>query len=92
MMPIKSVMHFVITLLILNSNVPQRYDKLQLVLVTSWKEIIKILSSWSLPLQVISFIAITSSFKSKASSGHDGVFSKLVKDLKYALSFPLSLL
>ena len=36
-------------------------------------------------------IAIISSFKSKASSGHDGVSSKLVKDLKYALSFPLSI-
>ena len=45
MMPIQSVMHFVITLLILVSNVPQRLDKLQLVLVTIWKEIIKILSS-----------------------------------------------
>ena len=37
-------------------------------------------------------IAIISSFKSKASSGHDGVSSKLVKDLKYALSFPLSII
>ena len=35
-------------------------------------------------------IEIISSFKSKASSYHDGVSSKLVKDLKYALSFPLS--
>ena len=34
-------------------------------------------------------IAIISCFKSKASSGHDGVSSKLVKDLRYALSFPL---
>ena len=37
-------------------------------------------------------IAIISSFKSKTSSGHDGVSSKLVKDLKYALSFPLSII
>ena len=37
-------------------------------------------------------IAIISSFKSKASSGHDGVSSKLFKDLKYALSFPLSVI
>ena len=37
-------------------------------------------------------VAIISSFKSKASSGHDGEFSKLVKDLKYALSFPLSII
>ena len=37
-------------------------------------------------------IAIISSFKSKASSGHDGVSSKLVKDLKYALAFPLSVI
>ena len=37
-------------------------------------------------------ITIFSSFKSKASSGHDGVSSKLVKDLKYALSFPLSVI
>ena len=35
-------------------------------------------------------IAIISSFKSKASSGHDGVAYTLVKDLKHALSFPLS--
>ena len=28
----------------------------------------------------------------KTSSGHDGVSSKLVKDLKYALSFPLSII
>ena len=34
-------------------------------------------------------LAIISSFKSKASSGHDGVSSKLVKDLKYSLAFPL---
>ena len=37
-------------------------------------------------------IAIISSFKSKVSSGHEGVSSKLVKDLKYALSFPLSVI
>ena len=37
-------------------------------------------------------IAIISSFKSKTSSGHDGVSSKLVKDLKYAISFPLSII
>ena len=37
-------------------------------------------------------IAIISSFKSKASSGHDGVSSKLVKDLKCALAFPLSII
>ena len=37
-------------------------------------------------------IAIISCFKSKASSGHDGVSSKLVKDLRYALSFPLSII
>ena len=37
-------------------------------------------------------IAIISSFKSKASSGHDGVSSKLVKDLKYALALPLSII
>ena len=37
-------------------------------------------------------IAIISSFKSKTSSGHDVVSSKLVKDLKYALSFPLSII
>ena len=37
-------------------------------------------------------IAIISSFKSKASSGHDGVSSKLVKDLKHALSFPLKVI
>ena len=37
-------------------------------------------------------IAIISSFKSKASSGHDGVSSKLVKDLKYDLSYPLSII
>ena len=37
-------------------------------------------------------IAIISSFKSNASSGHDGVSSKLVKDLKYAPSFPLSII
>ena len=37
-------------------------------------------------------IAIISSFKSKASTGHDGVSSKLVKDLKYALAFPLSII
>ena len=37
-------------------------------------------------------IAIISSFKSKTSNGHDGVSSKLVKDLKYALSFPLSII
>ena len=37
-------------------------------------------------------IAIISSFKSNASSGHDGVSSKLVKHLKYALSFPLSII
>ena len=37
-------------------------------------------------------IAIISSFKSKAGSGHDDVSSKLVKDLKYALSFPLSVI
>ena len=28
----------------------------------------------------------------QASSGHDGVSSKLVKDLKYALAFPLSII
>ena len=37
-------------------------------------------------------IAIFSSFKSKVSSGHDGVSSKLIKDLKYAFSFPLSVI
>ena len=37
-------------------------------------------------------IAIISCFKSKASSGHDGVSPKLVKDLRYALSFPLSII
>ena len=37
-------------------------------------------------------ITIISSFKSKASSGHDGLSSKLVKDLKYALAFPLSII
>ena len=37
-------------------------------------------------------IAIISRFKSKASSGHDGVSSKLAKDLKYALAFPLSII
>ena len=39
-----------------------------------------------------SSIAIISSLKSKASSGHDGVSSKLVKDLKYALVFLLSII
>ena len=37
-------------------------------------------------------IAIIISFKSKTSSGHDGLSSKLVKDLKYALAFPLSII
>ncbi len=37
-------------------------------------------------------IVSISSFKSKAGSGHDGVSSKLVKDLKYALSFQLSVI
>ena len=37
-------------------------------------------------------IAIISCFKSKPSSGHDGVSSKLVKDLRYALSFPLTII
>ena len=37
-------------------------------------------------------IAIISSLKSKSSSGHDGVSSKLVKDFKYAFSIPLSII
>ena len=45
-----------------------------------------------IPTTPCDIIAIISSFTSKASSGHDGVSSKLVKDLKYALSFPLSII
>ena len=37
-------------------------------------------------------IAIISSFKAETSSGHNGASSKLVKDLKYALAFPLSII
>ena len=37
-------------------------------------------------------MAIISNLKSKSSSGHDGVSSKLVKDLNYALSLPLSII
>ena len=37
-------------------------------------------------------MAIISNLKSKSNSGHDGVSSKLVKDLKYALSLPLSII
>ena len=44
------------------------------------------------PITPSDTIAIISSFKSKASSGHDGVSSQLVKDLKCALSFPLSVI
>ena len=49
-------------------------------------------SLFMIPTTPGDIIAIISSFKSKTSSGHDGVSSKLVKDLKYALSFPLSII
>ena len=45
-----------------------------------------------IPTTPVDIIAIISSLKSKSSSGHDGVSSKLVKDFKYALSIPLSII
>ena len=49
-------------------------------------------SLFLIPTTPYDIIAIISSFKSKTSSGHDGVSSKLVKDLKYALSLSLSII
>ena len=45
-----------------------------------------------IPTTPADIIAIISSLKSKSISDHDGVSSKLVKDFKYALSIPLSII
>ena len=91
MIPIQSVIHFVITLLILDnkcaSTIGQATTRSSNYLKGNYKN-----SLFLIPTTPGDIIAIISCFKSKASSGHDGVSSKLVKDLRYALSFPLSII
>ena len=45
-----------------------------------------------IPTTPADIIAIISILKSKSSSGHDGVSSKLITDFRYALSIPLSII
>ena len=44
------------------------------------------------PITPADILTIISNLKSKASSGHDGISTKLVKDLKIYLAFPISMI
>ena len=91
MMPMKSVMHFCSYF----ANVGQKCSSSIGQATTHSSSYLKGNYENSLfltPTTPGDIIAIVSSFKSKATSGHDDVSSKLVKDLNYVLSFPLSVI